>query len=58
MIKVGDLFAEDKIFQKRRALRIGPQRVLIIGKRNTLVCGKRGVLSTSGLVQFAAGNGL
>jgi hypothetical protein len=51
-----DFFAKDEILQKRRAARIGPERVLIIGKRDPLVRGERGVLSTGELVQFAAGS--
>jgi hypothetical protein len=58
VIEMRDLFAKDEILQKRRAARIGPERVLIIGKRDTLVRGQRGVLSTSDLVQFAAGSRL
>jgi hypothetical protein len=53
-----DFFAKDKILQKRRAARIGPERVLIIGKRDALVRGERGVLATSDLVQLAAGTQL
>jgi hypothetical protein len=55
---MGDFFAEDEILQKRRAARIGPERVLIIGKRDALVRGERGVLSTRDLVQFAASSQL
>src|SRR5665811_1832680 len=58
VIEMRDFFAEDEIFQKRRAVRIGPERVLIIGKRDALVRGERGVLSTRGLVQLAAGSQL
>jgi len=56
VIEMGDFFAEDEILQKRRAARIGPERVLIIGKCEALVRGERAVTSTSGLVQFAAGS--
>src|SRR5512140_1651506 len=55
MIEMGDLFAKDEIFQKRRAARIGPERILIVGNGDALVRGERGVLSTSDLVQLAAG---
>ena len=58
MIEVHDLFAKYKVFQKRRSSRIGPKRVLIIGKHEALVGGKRRVISTSNLVQFAAGSKL
>jgi hypothetical protein len=58
VIEMRDFFAKDEILQKRRAARIGPERVLIIGKRDALVRGERGVLSTSDLVQFAAGSQL
>src|SRR5659263_665085 len=58
VIEMRDFFAKDEIFQKRRAVRIGPERVLIIGKRDALVRGERGVLSTRGLVQLAAGSQL
>jgi hypothetical protein len=58
VIEMGDFLAEDEILQKRRAARIGPERVLIIGKRDTLVRGQRGVLSTRDLVQLAAGSRL
>src|ERR1035437_8463438 len=54
VIEMGDLFAEDEILQKRRAARIGPERVLIIGKCEALVRGERGVTSTSDLVQVVA----
>jgi hypothetical protein len=53
-----DFFAKDEILQKRRAARIGPERVLIIGKRDALVRGECGVLSTSDLVKLAAGSQL
>jgi hypothetical protein len=43
VIEMRDLFAKDEILQKRRAVRIGPQRVLIIGKRDALVRGECGV---------------
>src|SRR6185295_4172383 len=55
VIEMSDFFAEDEILQKRRATPIGPERVLIIGKRDALVRGQCGVLSTSDLVQLAAG---
>jgi hypothetical protein len=58
VIEMGDFFAEDEILQKRRAALIGPERILIIGKRDALVRGERGVLSTSDLVQLAAGSQL
>jgi hypothetical protein len=58
VIEMRDFFAKDEILQKRRAARIGPERVLIIGKRDALVRGERGVLSTSDLVQLAAGSQL
>jgi hypothetical protein len=58
VIEMRDFFAKDEILQKRRAARIGPERVLIIGKRDTLVRGKRGVLPARGLVQLAAGSQL
>ena len=58
VIEMGDFFAKDEILQKRRTARIGPERVLIIGKRDALVRGERRVLSTSDLVQFAAGSPL
>jgi hypothetical protein len=56
VIKVGDFFSKDEIFQKRRTAWIGPERVLIIGKCDALVRGKCGVLSTSYLVQLSAGS--
>jgi len=58
VIEMRDFFAKDEILRKRRAARISPERVLIIGKRDALVRGERGVLSTSGLVQLAAGSQL
>src|SRR5450759_1703496 len=58
VIEMGDFFAEDEILQQRRAMRIGPERVLIIGQRDALVRCERGVLSTSDLVQLAAGSQL
>ena len=58
VIEMSDFFAKDKILQKRRAARIGPEGVLIIGERDALVRGERGVLSTSDLVQLAAGRQL
>jgi hypothetical protein len=58
VIEMRDFFAKDEILQKRRAARIGPERVLIIGKRDALVRGERGVLATSDLVQLAAGTQL
>src|SRR5665647_76953 len=58
VIEMSDFFAKDKILQKRRAARIGPERVLIIGKRDALVRGERGVLSTSDLVQLSTGGRL
>src|ERR1035441_1186381 len=58
VIEMGNLFAKDEILQKRRATRIGPERVLIIGERDALVRGERGVLSTSGLVKLASGSPL
>jgi hypothetical protein len=58
VIEMRDFFAKDEILQKRRASRIGPKRILIIGKRDALVRGERGMLSTSDLVQIAAGSQL
>src|SRR5665811_267839 len=58
VIEMGDFFAEDEILQKRRTAPIGPERVLIIGKCDALVRIERGVLSTSDLVQLAAGSQL
>jgi hypothetical protein len=58
VIEMCDFFAKDEILQKRRTMWIGPERVLIIGKRDALVRGERGVLSTSDLVQLAAGSQL
>ena len=52
MIEVSKYFAEDEIFQKPRASRIGPERILIIGQNNALIRGERGVLSSSNLVQL------
>src|SRR5665647_1733345 len=58
VIEMGDFFAEDEILQKRRAVRIGPERILIVRKGDALVRGERGVLSTSDLVQLATGRRL
>ena len=58
VIEMRDFFAKDEILQKRRASRVGSERILIIGKRDALVRGERGVLSTSDLVQLAAGSQL
>src|SRR5450756_693261 len=58
VIEMRDFFAKDEILQKRRAVRIGPERVLIIEKRDALVRGERGMLSTSDLVQLATGSHL
>src|SRR5450759_1276184 len=58
MIEMRDLLAQDEILQKRRAARIGPERVLVIGERHALVRGERGVLSNSDLVQLASGSQL
>jgi hypothetical protein len=55
MVEVRDLLAQDEILKKRRAPRVGPERVLIVGKRHALISGKRGVLAAGDLVQFAAG---
>jgi len=48
-----DFFSKDEILPKRRAARIGPERILIIRDRDPLVRGERGVLRTSDLVQLA-----
>jgi hypothetical protein len=56
VIEMVDFFSEDEIFEKHRTARIGPERILIIGKCDALVRGKCGVLSTSDLVQLAAGS--
>src|ERR1035437_1354623 len=56
VIEIVYFFAEDEILQQCRAARIGPERVLIIGKCEALVRGERGMLSTSDLVQLAAGS--
>jgi hypothetical protein len=56
VIEMGEFFAEDEILQKRRTAPIGPERVLIIGKCDAVVRSERGVLSTSDLVQLAAGS--
>jgi hypothetical protein len=58
VIEMRDFFAKDEILQKRRAARIGSERVLIIGNCHALVRGERGVLSSSDLVQLAAGSHL
>jgi hypothetical protein len=58
VIEMGDFFPQDEILQKRRAARIGPERVLIVGKRDALVRGERGVISAGDLVPFAAGGQL
>jgi hypothetical protein len=55
MVEVRDLLAQDEILKKRRAPRVGPERVLIVGKRYALIRRKRGVLAAGDLVQFAAG---
>jgi len=39
VIEMGNLLAEDEIFQKCRTARIGLERVLIVGKREPLVRG-------------------
>ena len=41
MVEMGDFFAQDEIFQQRRAARSGAQGVLIIGNANALVRGQR-----------------
>src|SRR5450759_5316468 len=58
VIEMVYFFAEDEILQKRRAARIGPERVLIVGDREALIGSERGVLSSSDLVQFAASSRL
>jgi hypothetical protein len=58
MIEMRDLFTKDEILQKRRAVRIGPERILIIGKCYALVRGERGMVSSGDLVQLAAGSRL
>src|ERR1035437_8553742 len=58
VIEMCNFLAEDEILQKRRATRIGPERVLIVGNREALVRGERRVVSTSDLVQFAAASPL
>jgi len=55
VIEMRDFFTKDEILQKRRAERIGPERVLIVGKRKALVRGERRMFTTRDLVQFAAG---
>src|ERR1035437_11060150 len=54
VIEMRNFLAKDEILQKRRAARIGPERILIIGKHDALVRGERGVLATSDLVRLAA----
>ncbi|MCW0414557.1 hypothetical protein NB689_000311 [Xanthomonas sacchari] len=54
VIEVGDLFAQDEVFQQRRPARGGAQRVLVVGDRNALVGGQRRMRAAGLLVQFVA----
>ena len=54
VIEVRDLFAQDEIFEQRRAARAGLQRVLVVGDRDALVGRQHRVLLVGGLVGLAA----
>jgi hypothetical protein len=40
VVEVGDLLAQDEVFQQRRAAQAGLQRVLVVGDRHALVGGE------------------
>jgi len=52
MVEVGDLLAQDEVFQQRRPARGIAQRVLVVGDRNALVGGQRRVGAAGVLMQF------
>src|ERR1039457_6679599 len=58
VIEMRNFFAEDKILKKCRSTRIGLKRVLVIGNGKALIRGERLVISTSYLMQLAAGRSL
>ena len=54
VIKMGDFFAKNEVFQKRGTARICPERVLIVSEWYTLIGGECGVRATGDLMQLAA----
>ena len=54
VVKVGDFFSQDEIFQQRRATRVGAQRVLVVAHWNALLGGQHRVAATGLLLQFVA----
>ena len=55
VVEVGDLLAQDEVFQQRGPKRMRAQRVLVVGNAQALVGGQHWVRAARGLVQFAAG---
>ena len=53
MIEMRDFFAENEVFQQRRATRGDAERVLIVADRDALVGSHRRVLGPRSLMQFA-----
>jgi hypothetical protein len=54
MVEVGNLLAENEIFQECRAAGVGFERILIVRKHHPLVCRESGVPASGKLVQLAA----
>ncbi len=54
MVEVGDLLAQDEVFQQGRAARAGLERVLVVGHRDALVGGQLRMAATGLLLQFIA----
>ena len=57
VVKVRDLFPENKVFLQSRPTRGRLQRILIIGNDHTLVCRQQGASGRLLLMQLAAGAG-
>lgn len=54
VIEVGDLLAQDEVFQQRRPAWGGAQRVLVVANRNALVGGQLRMRTAGLLMQFIA----
>ena len=56
VIEVGDLLAEDEVFEQRRTARRGAQRILVVREGHALVGRERGVRTACQLLQLIAGS--
>ena len=53
VVEVGDLLAQDEVFQQRWPMRRGAQGVLVVGHGNALLGGQHRVLAGGLLLQFS-----